>query len=1006
MDGGLRCPQCGKSIPAHAGQPWDRVMCVACGGWVAADIARQTWEQVEQHKAMLRQQPAPARPDEDGEQVEFVPPVSWPRPPEKRGHGIGWHIGLALLAAAAGAAATAMLLERGEGASERALAARVLELKSEAEQFVKIGDLAEAHNRYKAMEQLVAGREIKDPALREDVLSARAAQEKVFALLLERQRPARAAADAPTENAATRAVAADAPADAALPLVLPPLPSPEGPSPAVTTGSPQTLPSAPPVAAPPKPAPPAAPEPVRRTAVVRRPPVAPVAMQTDGVSDDDIGAAIRRGADFLLRHFQDGALRVEVGGDRSRYAGLNALCVYALLQCGQAMHDERLNIRAGNMKLMVDRMREMPIVGSSETYARAIRATALAVYNRPEDRAALKEDVAWLINASRHGAYTYTAPRSTVGVWDNSNSQYGLLGVWSGAEVGVEVPRTYWTQVQNHWFECQHDTGEWGYGHANQRDGRPSMTVAGLASLFVTHDYLDAPQFGTAVGREPFSKPLARGLQWLEKGDNCLRMFGGFSTGYTLYGLERVGLASGFKYFGRHDWYRALAAQIVRAQLPGGGWSGGWNNRAGQADLIETAYALLFLARGRHPILMNKLRFDGAWANRPRDVANLARFATRELERPINWQVVPLDRDWSEWMDCPILYIASHQPMDLDGAALGKLRRFVEAGGLIFTQADGNSAGFDRFAIDLGTKLFPEYEWMDLPPDHELFTLNFQVDPRPKLKYLSNGSRLLMVHSPQDIAQHWQLRAEKTRRYAFDFGLNLFIYAAGKADLRNRLNSPYLPPTPRAADFRLRLARVKHAGVWDPEPHAIERFARWFEYRTGYALSITAVDAAALDARAFPVAHLTGAGPHAFTSAEVDSLRRYVEDGGTLLIDACGGSWSFNARVADLLSRAFPGRKPQLVSPTHPILAGGGPGMELLPRPLMRIFAEQKLGRGAARLEMLASGDGRVIHSPLDITTGLLGTGTWSILGYRSDCALALLRNIVLWAADGCPDAY
>ena len=50
-------------------------------------------------------------------------------------------------------------------------------------------------------------------------------------------------------------------------------------------------------------------------------------------------------------------------------------------------------------------------------------------------------------------------------------------------------------------------------------------------------------------------------------------------------------------------------------------------------ELTETAYCLLFLARGRHPILMNKLRFDGFWANRPRDVANLARFASKELER-------------------------------------------------------------------------------------------------------------------------------------------------------------------------------------------------------------------------------------------------------------------------------------------------------------------------------------------------------------------------------------
>ena len=1016
MDGGLRCPECGKSIPAYAERPWDRVMCFACGAWVSADIARQTWEELEAARAAA-DDAAAAEPQvaAESEYAALAAARHWARPAPKPHSAAGLYIAVAVCAAAAGALAMAVLMRSGEG-REDPLAKQVLALKTEAEALVGSGQLAEAHERYQQIEQAIAGREITDPNLRENVQSARSARERLFEILLERHRTGQPAAQTAADGPATRATAGDAVAvekpdqQTKEPLVLPPVPSPEGPLTIARSEPPKAdAPAAPAVAAQ-QPAsvkePPAPQVLPRKMEFPRRPPVSPMAVESGGVSDEAIGAAIKRGAEYLLAQFSDGALRRDAGGESSRYAGLNALCVYALLQCGQAIRDERLNVRAGNMKQMIDRMRDMPIRGSCETYARAIRATALAVYNRPEDRAVLKEDVAWLIKAARHGAYTYREPAGTgAAVWDNSNSQYGLLGVWSGAEVGMEVPRTYWAQVQNHWFECQHDTGEWGYGHANQRDGRPSMTVAGLASLFVTHDYLDAPQFGTAVGREPFSKPLARGLQWLESGDNCLRMAGGFSTGYTLYGLERVGLASGFKYFGRHDWYRSLAEMLVRAQSPTGAWGSGYQWRGG-GDLIETAYALLFLARGRHPILMNKLRFEGCWANRPRDVANLARFATRELERPINWQVVPIERDWCDWLDCPILYIASHEPIKLDAPVLSRLRRFVEAGGLIFTQADGNSASFDRFVIELGTKLFPDYEWMDLPQDHELYTLNFQVEPRPKLKYLSNGSRLLMVHSPQDLAQHWQLRAEKTKRFAFDLGLNLFIYAAGKADLRNRLNSPYLPPPPRAGDFRVKLARVKYAGLWDPEPHAIERFARWFAYQTGYALDVATIDTASLDARIFPIAHLTGTGPHAFPAAEVEALRRYVEDGGTLIIDACGGSWNFDAGVADMLARAFPARKPQLVAFTHPILSGGGAGMEVLTRPLMRTYAENKLGRGAAKLHMLASGNGRLIYSPLDITTGLLGTGTWSILGYRSEYAMSLLKNIVLWAADGCPERY
>jgi hypothetical protein len=56
-----------------------------------------------------------------------------------------------------------------------------------------------------------------------------------------------------------------------------------------------------------------------------------------------------------------------------------------------------------------------------------------------------------------------------------------------------------------------------------------------------------------------------RGLAWLEKEDNCLKVTTGW-PGYTLYGIERVGLASGFKYFGENDWYRKLAQKLVHLQ--------------------------------------------------------------------------------------------------------------------------------------------------------------------------------------------------------------------------------------------------------------------------------------------------------------------------------------------------------------------------------------------------------------------------------------------------------
>ena len=78
--------------------------------------------------------------------------------------------------------------------------------------------------------------------------------------------------------------------------------------------------------------------------------------------------------------------------------------------------------------------------------------------------------------------------------WDNSNSQYGLLGVWAAAEAGVEVPQKYWEAVQNHWETCQLKNGRMGISSPwTAREGTP-MTCGGVASLWVTYDWLVAPK--------------------------------------------------------------------------------------------------------------------------------------------------------------------------------------------------------------------------------------------------------------------------------------------------------------------------------------------------------------------------------------------------------------------------------------------------------------------------------------------------------------------------------
>ncbi len=942
---------------------------------------------------------------------------------------------------------------------------KIVALKSDAERLAIAGNLADAHAAYRQIEQIVGGRTPSDPRLWDLTERAKQDQDRIFSIILD----ARASLSSPplapenrnpTPQPPYRALNQSPPA--------PPTPPPSPPRSFLAAATQAFAPSTRPTARIPPPA----------DSSLR-----PVALKPPESLDEQIGQAINHAADFLIKHFLADQISVPDKPNDTYIEGLNALCVYALLQAGQTCRDDRLDPKKPFMRGLINRLKQhLYVIDPANpvgpvTYAHSLRALALSVYNRPEDRQALNDELKWLLMACTDGAYTYDdragrifinktglspsfttppdnntlyyfdpqqASRPTLldngekGVptlpptayqnrkydallraykerlyseapdkkWDNSNTQYGLLGVWAAAELGAEVPTEYWIDCQQHWMRWQTPTGEWTY---NNFSNKPTfaMTTAGIASLFVTHDYLDAPALGAEVGRNPYTPSLARGLAWLENADNSVNLAAGGMQylGYNLFGLERVGLASGFKYFGIHDWYRELASKVLALQRPDGSWCRDLapdeqpdNPNAHCDNLIDTAYILLFLSRGRHPLMFNKLRFDGFWANRPRDVANLSKFASRELERPLNWQVVSLQADWHDWLDAPVLYLASHQALKLQPDHIQKLRDFANAGGLIFSHADASATPFNVFINDLAKRLFPDYELANLPPSHNLYSLMYKIQTKPPLKAVSNGSRLLLVHSPTDLSTAWQVR-NGLKREPWELAMNIFVYAAGKTDFRNRLNTLHIPENNAPPTSSIPFARLRYSTAWNPEPFAFERFRRYLRLHSTLGLNVLPIDVRDLKPDSAPIAHLTGNAPYTPSDAEITALRNFVQAGGILLIDSCGGSEPFSQSVASILARLAPTQKPTLLDFKHRLFTPALPAMDDLTTPQLRPYAKT-----APSFHVLPLGKGKVLSTPLDLTTGLLGTNTWCISGYKPDYAQKFLKNLALWAANGAAD--
>ena len=144
------------------------------------------------------------------------------------------------------------------------------------------------------------------------------------------------------------------------------------------------------------------------------------------------------------------------------------------------------------------------------------------------------------------------------------------------------------------------------------------MTCAGISSLIITglkrfqgQEFLEGEQIQNC-GKGGISPSLQRGIDWLA---NHFQVGQNFGNGqqwkfYYLYGLERAGRLAGLRFFGQHDWYREGAEELVHEQDK---LSGFWQGALVESDkMVATSFALLFLAKGRAPVLVNKLRHGPA----------------------------------------------------------------------------------------------------------------------------------------------------------------------------------------------------------------------------------------------------------------------------------------------------------------------------------------------------------------------------------------------------------
>jgi hypothetical protein len=775
------------------------------------------------------------------------------------------------------------------------------------------------------------------------------------------------------------------------------------------------------------------------------------AAQVNAPTDRQVRAAILRAIDGL-RKLQDPSGRWPT---HAQEGGVTALATYTLLAAGVAPDD----------RAMETALQSLRRVENENTYVVALKAMAFSAADpekyRDEIQACADSLVLFqtAVGGWGYGRCTPTplsqnldfglpsvkmeADRQRVcGRPDGSNTQFAILGLSEAERAGARVPPDVWQKAARFLRTTQLPDGGWGYvanaqiaapakgdgaGSGTGKDAEPgvsygSMTAVSVASLVLCHDRLartDTPE----TGGERLAA-IDKGLAWLAKNytldENPGRALAWYY--FWIYGLERVGVATGRRTLGGHDWFREGTAMLVNGQRPDGSWTG---------RIYYDAFGLLFLAKGRRPLLVERLEWDGPWRRDPRDLDRLTWYLEKRVGGDfVAWQTLRGDAPLEDWLAAPVVHVAGRGALKLSPAAAANLKAYIQQGGLALFDADGGDAAFTDSVRKAMAAMFPESKFEPLAADHPIYSATHKISPGAsdavigpatkglaiaaaaapmadksapvQLEVLNVGCRAAVLLAPKGLADGWAAADPAKPNDALRLGENLAVYATTGETLPERLAVatplalPPETPTPRGAS---RIGQVQHDGDWQPRPYALPSLLGEVAKRFGVAVANRPEPVRLTQAglAGYNVLYITGHYALTLSDAERAALKEYLDRGGFLWAEACCGRPAFDKAFRELIKGMYPDTELEKLPVEHPIFQGkvGAAISEVAYSPAVQ--AESPALHQPVLYGLTRSGHLVIVYSPYGLACGLDGMKTYGARTYSPGDAKRLAINILLF---------
>ena len=286
----------------------------------------------------------------------------------------------------------------------------------------------------------------------------------------------------------------------------------------------------------------------------------------------------------------------------------------------------------------------------------------------------------------------------------------------------------------------------------------------------------------------------------------------------------------------------------------------GWAAAAGTSwPTVSTSFALLFLSKGRTPVLISKLAHgipvqrrdvDTDWNNDRNDLRNLVDFRrratlqkaaarlanlrhharrqpARETRSPTrtNWRRPPsfCNRRSSTSM-------ATSRRSCVSPAVEKKiLQRYIDNGGFIFAEACCGSPAVRPGLQGAGRRTLARQRTDGADGDHPVWKSHFPIAPgNPyKLLGLNMGCKTVLIYSPQDLSCHWESNNVKNGKglqgVSSGHQHHCLCHRPRAAQATADAGRGCRRRTSRARLPRgyVKVAQIRHRGDWQPAPKAM-----------------------------------------------------------------------------------------------------------------------------------------------------------------------------------------